>query len=543
MPLALMVAPCCNTVALVTIVFRLSFFFRLIVARTNKGRTRKALTMDNGERNGLLDEQDSASSPPQIDTSDYNADTLTEENVRSPILPSATRRIIHDEHVDSVKRRRELEATTWQRFKPCLLVGGWTFIGSISNLTSPYLTKIKSDQLGGDQRAGEINSLVACVGAVIGLFTASLFGKLVDTYGRRPFFIISATCNLIATALTVFLQERIIVSMIVGAVFGLVQSSFVYAWVADVYSTKMRTQVISILVALGSVAALLMIVTAFLPQETCMLIAFGSTVVGFLYSFLIPESLDEANRLRSEAIVETSNVTGMAAEAKHKTGVHSWEDVFENPFLSMKHLMKSKVMIACVAIMCFYLMAQVGTGDVYMFYLAERINFTPQDNAILIMESGVVQPIVMVLLLPFLMRFLSPVMIIILSLGMLIIELVIVATVWAIWPVYVIGVPVVAMTNMLPPVVTVLIQNAGDERDQGRRMAGLQAFADLSDALGPLLFGLIFGNVSAALVFLPFIICAALAIVPLGLTLRLTKWLNAESREKLAASARNIIPA
>jgi MFS family permease len=447
------------------------------------------------------------------------------------------RAVIEDEAVDLIKQDMEANGTFMQKYKFLMIVGLWVFLSNLQGLTMPFLTKIKSDQLGGDQRAGEIQSIVACVGATVGMFTATVYGQLVDTLGRRPFFILASFVVAINSAMVAFLREHIIVSIIFSAFAGLVQQSYVNASIADVYSTKMRMKAMSILIAVSSFCGVLIIITTFLDEDICAYIAFGSSIIMIIVSLFIPETLTIAQERRVE--VERRLLNDSIFRRQHPDALEPSDIVAseqseirikcENPFAAMTHLVKSKVMLGAVTIFFFYMMAQVGTGDVYMFYLAERINFTEQDNAYVIVESAILQPLVLMVFLPIALKYISPVMIILFSLSMLIAELVTIATLWALWPVFAIGVPLVAFTQLLQPVLTGIVQNAGNERDQGRRMTGLQAFTDFADALGPLLFGLMFGKLDKALVFLPFVVCAGLVVIPVIISLRLNKWMKDEA--------------
>lgn len=451
------------------------------------------------------------------------------------------RAIIEDEAVDLIKQDMETNGTFIQKYKFLMIVGFWVFLTNLQGLNNPFLTKIKADQLGGDQKAGELQSIVACVGATVGMCTATVYGQLVDSWGRRPFFIIASVAIAINSALIAFLRDHIIVSIIFSAVMGLVQQSYINAAIADVYSTKMRIKAMSILISVSAFCGVLIIVTTFLTGDMCAYIAFGSSILTIGVSLWIPETLTIAQERRAEVerrLLNDSIFQRQHPDALEPSNVATSDESdgkvkCENPFAAMAHLAKSKVMLGSVTILFFYMMAQVGTGDVYMFYLAERISFTEKDNAYVIVESALIQPVVIAVLLPIAMKYVSPVMIILFSLCMLIAELVTIATLWALWPVFAIGVPLVAFTQLLVPVLTGIVQNAGNERDQGRRMTGLQAFTDFADAVGPLIFGLMFGNLDKALVFLPFVICAGLVVIPLVITLRLNKWMKEEASARV----------
>ena len=426
---------------------------------------------------------------------------------------SATRRLraqsVVDEDIDHVKELREQNATFWQKYNGAIKVGVFAFLLSLSALTVPFLPERKKDYFGSDKKAALVQSIIDCITALLGLLLASIYGKLCDRYGRRPFFLLLSVVNSLTAASLVLFPNNILITMIVGGLASLVQQSFLFAWLADVYSSKMRMQVVAIISAVSSFSAIFMITTAFVKFHLMSYICLGASALAIAFAFFfIEETLPIERRIKLTS-----------------------SDVLHNPFAAIIALAKSKVAAGLTAILFFFGVAQVGTGDIYMFYLNERIGFTAVDNAYLVCLAGIIEPFFFLVVLPRALRILSPNMMILATLCFLIIELVTIATLWAKWAAFAFGIPVVSFVNLLSPVVFGLLQNTCKASELGQRMAGVQATMDLASAIGPLFFGLLYGNLKNALMFLPFVVCAGLAIPPILIALRLTKWMAEEIGE------------
>ena len=416
------------------------------------------------------------------------------------------------EGLDDEMQKMESDRGCCAKWKNTILLCIWIFLMASSNVVSqPFLITIKKDYFGTDQKAAMIQSIIQCTSAFLGIFIAPSYGKLMDSWGRRPFFLITSAGNCVVLALLYAFQHKIIVYMLASGVMSLMQSSFTLAFVSDSYSSKMRMRVFGIIAAIGNLSILIVVVAIALNDSSvCMLIGLGFSVVALIYTFFVmPETLDQSLRVPITA-----------------------ETLKENPLKAVAHLRKSKVVLSLCAVVSCFLVAQVGTGDVYQFYLNQRLGFTPTDNAILLIEVAIVAPICLLVVLPLLLRYFSPQLTIMIALVMLIAELILIATIWAWWAIFAIVVPVAEITNILLPVVLGLLSAAGSKKDQGRRMAGFQAIMDLMDAIGPLLFGLLYGFLPPNLSFMPFAVAAAFVVPPFLLCFKLSKYLKDEADEK-----------
>lgn len=411
-----------------------------------------------------------------------------------------------DEALDKEKEQREQNLTVRQRYKPAFIIGVFAFLVTVSQLSQPFLPERKKKYFGSDKEAAEIQSIIDCVSAFFGVLLASAYGKLSDRFGRRPFFLLFAFANFVTQATVALVPGNILVAMITNGVAKLVQQSFLFAWLADCYSSKMRMQVVAFISAVGAFSSLFMIATVFMSFQMTAYVCLGISVILMLYAFfVIEETLPEERRIQL-----------------------TLDDVAHNPFAAIVDLAKSKVAAGLTAILFLYSVAQVGTGDIYMFYLNERVGFTSSDNAYLVCGAGITEPIFYLLVLPRMLRLFSPSMIILFTLFALILELVTIVTLWAKWAAFAFGLPIVSFVNLLPPVAFGLLQNTCKASDLGQRMAGVQAALDFASAIGPLFFGLLYGNLTNTLMFLPFVICAALVVPPMFITTRLVKWMKEE---------------
>ena len=211
-------------------------------------------------------------------------------------------------------------------------------------------------------------------------------------------------------------------------------------------------------------------------------------------------------------------------------------DLLHNPFAAMISITKSKLATGLTVMLFFYVISQVGTGDIYFFYLKQRIDFNSNDNIYLALADGVASPFAFLLLLPALLRYVSPAFLATLTLGAIILELIAIATLWAKWAAFAIALPIVLFVALFLPVTLGLVQNSCPADQLGQRLAGVTAVIDLGKAIGPLLFGLIYAHVNNTLIFLPFLLCAVLAIPAIVLSLKVTRWLTEKEHNPTASS-------
>jgi MFS family permease len=439
-------------------------------------------------------------------TNEEEEHTEKKSDGSSVITRQRTLSLADENAIDRQKELKEETAKFWEKYGPGVKVGIFSLLSAVSTLTQPFLPEIKKKYFGSDPKAAQMSSIILAASAVVGMFTASAYGKLSDSYGRRPFFILFALANLLTQASVAFFSDTILVSMVVGGVANLIQGSFMFAWLGDTYSSKMRMQMVAVISAVSSFSALLFITTIFVKFDLMKYICVGAAVlqVVFVY-FFIDESLPPDSR------------TALTAA-----------DVLHNPFGAMLSLAKSKVALGLTTILFFYVISQLGTGDIYMYYLNQRIGFTAVDNAYIACAAGIVEPFFFLFVLPRALRVVSPMLLMTAILCCVILELLIIATLWAKWAAFALALPMVAFVNLMTPVALGLLQNTCSASSLGQRMAGVQAVIDLGSAIGPLFFGLLYAHVNNALIFLPFVVCAVLALPPIFVSLKVNKWIKEE---------------
>ena len=421
-----------------------------------------------------------------------------------PLLPSAP-----SAPTDETK-------TDWTGLKRILIYWG---LYTASMMVIPILPGIKKDYFGDDKTAAMYQSMLDCSVALVGLFTASIYGMLMDSLGRRVFFLIGSAWNMIAIFILLVFYDYIVVFMIVYGSTKIIQVSYAFSMITDLYNAKSRTVAFAAMVAVGGGTAMTSLYVAFASRGSVIAASLVFSAFAFIYAlFSIPETL-------APDLVKPFSLKSL-----------------ENPFASMKELVRSKAVMGCVAIFGFFMIAQVGTGEIYMYYLNDRIDFNDTDNAIAYVESGFLTPIIQLIVFPLLSKRMSSVKIIMVCLASLLVELVMIGAAFAKWPMFAFAVPLLALTQMLVPTVYAILANTGTDEDQGRRMAGITAVSDLCQAIGPLFFGQLYAHSSGWWGILPFALSAGFVFPCVFLTLRIEKWVEETRSTRRMSRMRSTAP-
>jgi DHA1 family tetracycline resistance protein-like MFS transporter len=376
-----------------------------------------------------------------------------------------------------------------KRWKAPLILSVYSFLtGAAGMLTNSLLVKVNSDFFGGDQHAGMVTSIAASVIAAINIFLVTPYGRLIDSVGRRPFFLANAIITVAQYALLAAFPTNPIPFLIAKSVNGLIQSSYQGAFIADLIAPEHRTYAFTIMQGIGMLTMITSLPIGIMSAKTPDLVFFLAAVVcsglGLLFAiFCIPESLARADRTK-----------------------FSIRGAFENPLKGAKVLLDSRALILITVTACLVATADVGTQDIYMYYLNQRVGFTPQDNAIFFVVMSVLSVASLFLLLPILQRYLSSVSILCFSLAANATMMILVATIWARWAVFAVIAPMYAGLVLASPLLDGLITNIGREEDVGKRITAMTAVSDFCNALGPLVFSLLYGLLPAGLVALPFFV-------------------------------------
>jgi MFS family permease len=132
-----------------------------------------------------------------------------------------------------VRSRRGTEAAVvlWPAIRAALFV--FLTVGSYV-ITFPPLVLIKKRYFGSDRQAALAQSLFDGGGALVNLWVTTLYGRLLDAYGRRPFFLAASATTLLAVTSLALFPATPLVFMSVQRLSGLVQGSYLHAHITDI---------------------------------------------------------------------------------------------------------------------------------------------------------------------------------------------------------------------------------------------------------------------------------------------------------------------
>jgi len=393
----------------------------------------------------------------------------------------------------------------FRKWKPLLLVCLFNVLQAVSqNAMLPILPGIKRRYFGGDKEAAFVQTLLIAISAVLGLFTAPLCGSLMDSFGRRPFFLVSSAFYIAPLAVFVTNIDNPLPMMILQAVGGLISGGFVNSYLADCYSPRLRITAFAAMQGVGTLTTVSTVLVFSMSDYGIILLSFSLQISAFLLVlFFIKESLPRARR----------QTFSLAA-------IH-------NPFKAMKSVITSKVILAALAILCVFSVAQSGVGEVYMYYLNERVGFQREDNALLMLGAGIASPFVMFVIVPILTRVfrLRHVTLIMISIVGLAFEMVALCLIFEKWEMYAFGLPSLAIVYVAFPALAAIIANGGPDEEQARRQTGLQAISDLFGALAPVFFGQTYSHLKGDWVMLPFILAGVACVPTFFLACKLRHWI------------------
>jgi DHA1 family tetracycline resistance protein-like MFS transporter len=407
---------------------------------------------------------------------------------------------------------------TLRTYKPAIKVGVFTFLMSVPGiLTQPVLIEAKKDYFGSDQQAALVQSIMDCVTAGVNLLLVVLYGRLLDAVGRRPFFILSALFGVAAYVTLVAFPSTPIIFMLVSEAGNLVQSSFAIAYLSDLATPAQRPKFFALTAAVSTVVLLLGIVNAVVTNMNVRILYLVGAILsgmGLLFAvFFLPESLPKEKRTPLKC-------RGAA-----------------NPLSDVSVMCKSRTLILCTVISVIVDLADIGVGDVYMFYLNQRVGFNEQDMGWLFVELSVIGPVCLLVALPLLLRMLSPSFVMSIALIGNAGVMVIIATIWAKWPIFAFAAPMAGIMAMVTPIIQATVTNTGNEADVARRVTALVAIGDLCSAIGPLPFGLLYAKLQGTLTAVPFFVSCGLCVLAAYLATRIAPAVESDVRVELLEEA------
>jgi predicted MFS family arabinose efflux permease len=380
-----------------------------------------------------------------------------------------------------------------QRYRVAIVIGFFAALTAAPSLfISPSMIEIKRRYFGSDRHAAAVQSMVDCVFALFNAAAAPFIGRLFDAFGRKPFFLLQGTVVMLACVAAVFSTENPVPWMAGKAIASTIQASYQMVLIADVFTPEYRSRALAVRLAAGFTIALSGVVIAVLQLSDGVSFACAAVLaaasVPYAF-FLITESLPAERR------VPVSRSGG------------------GNPFKGIGILFASPTMICCTIIICLVGTAMVGTGEVWQFYLNQRLGFTSTDLRVMGTMDGIAVPFALLVMLPVLLRFFTPVMVVFIGIAGCLAMIVFMATAWAKWVIFGIVVPMGMFAVFLTPVLLGVISNSGDPADLAKRFAAITAVGDLCGAVGPLIFGLMYGALPPALSALPFAFAAVLLVI------------------------------
>ena len=282
-------------------------------------------------------------------------------------------------------------AKFWSVWKYLFVMIGFLMLRGISGaVLGPILPGVKREYFGGDKTAAFWTTLLNAISSVIGLVLCPISGYAMDYFGRRPFFLGATLVNLVPPILLLCFYPNPVPFMIASCLANLVSSSYGAVWIADKFrSDKTRMMAFSFVAGAGSFPTIAGFLCVGVPDMILAVVSvvFSALALIFAY-FFIEESLPK-EKLRGGMVTETittlnADGTETSTESAPMYQKFDWSLV-QNPFSAMKAVLNSKIPIVTVCIMGIVSVSQTGVGEVYFYYLNERVGFNKVDNAFIML--------------------------------------------------------------------------------------------------------------------------------------------------------------
>jgi DHA1 family tetracycline resistance protein-like MFS transporter len=380
------------------------------------------------------------------------------------------------------------------KWKAPLLLAVFIFLSNApSMLTSALMIKVNKDYFGSDQRAGLITSILVSFIAAINLFMVTPYGRLIDTLGRRPFFIAFGVMTVVQFALLVAFQRNPVPYLIAMSVGTLIQQSYQSAFIADCVPAHERGFAFNIVQGFGSLSMFCALPIGVINAPDWVFFVAGVvfSVLSLLFAiFCIPESLPHERREK-----------------------FSWRHTIENPLKGTKILLSSRGLVVITAAACLVTLADIGTLDIAMYYLNDRVGFSPQDIGIFYAEMGVLSLVSLFVLYPIARKRVSTLNMLRFSMACNAVMDLVSAVVWARWLVFALIAPIYAGVTLWWPLLATLVSTMGPDEDVGKRITATTALTDFCRAAGPLLFSLLYGLLPKRLENVAFFLACGLSCI------------------------------
>jgi DHA1 family tetracycline resistance protein-like MFS transporter len=379
----------------------------------------------------------------------------------------------------------------WPKFRFAVTVGVFAIIlSSPCVLMAPTMIEVKRNYFGGDRRAAMVQGIVDCGIALINLIAAPAVGRVLDRFGRRPGFLLQPTILAFAALAACLTPTNPVPYMALSAVAAFVQNSYVITAISDVTMPEHRTHMFAVVQAMAMVGTLIgggFSAAKFSDAANFGFAACCCAAAAVYAFFFIPETLPADRR------------TAMTLDGL-------------NPIHGFGILLRSRALRISVVLMALVGTAMTGFGDVWMFYLNDKLQFTRDDLTHLMMLGGLTAPIALLVVLPQAIKRFQPVAILVAALLMTVLLILGVALAWSKLLVFAL-VPLSAAPQVVFLILTSVVANGGTPDLLARRLAAFTAINDLCGAIGPLVFGVAIGTLPKSMMSIPMVVAAALVFV------------------------------
>lgn len=413
------------------------------------------------------------------------------------------------------------KSRTWRQWcsfmTPAFKVLGFVFLNNFAKvLLGSLIPFVLSDYFGSKREAAMVQTVSDAVRAFIGVLFVPIYGNLLDTIGRHPFFILNASLWALPAAFYIAIPSTPIFYLFFYEVASVFSTSYYLAFIADCYpDSRDRAKAFAIVDGGSLMAYLLAFIGTLVSKETVAWITLGLVLLRVPYAcFLFSETLD-----------------------KHQRKSFSCALFKVNPISAVRVITRNKVLKAVTIVVAGFLITTVGNLEISSYYLQQRLDWTKDDAFLSLVVTGLVAPFLLLVVYPLLSKCVRPSRISAMAYLALMVGTLILVVATAKWQVFAFFVPLSCATNLGFPALLGVFSNAGEGADQGRRLTGIGAVIDFTFAMVPLAIGQMFHALPRTLNWLPFSLCL-LASLP-GFIICfffLPKWIAADRKETLAKS-------
>ena len=455
-------------------------------------------------------------------------------------VPDEATRLLHqvcdeDDEYDfgltAEELEREVEASlqnkeappdrTWAEWfvfmKPAMLIVFWAFCKNVSStLISPMVPFLLKDYYNGDKaQAAQIQTIFDATRAFIAALLVPIYGNILDNVGRKPFFIFAAIASTLPPAFLIAIPRNPLWYMFFSEVSQVFSVTYTLAYIADCYEERDRAKVFAVVDGVQALGSLMAIGAQFMSQDAIIVVALTFVLIRVPFAlFVIPETLNKQQR-------KPFSVKYLKA----------------HPLKAIRVITKNKVMLALTFIVGCLLITAVGIADITSYFLQQRVNWTQDDGFSFTVENGLLQPFSLLIVYPLVAKYVKPERLILLAFICLDLDLIVLIFLYQKWQVFALMGPLGVTLSLGVPALVGIFSNAGEQGNQGQRMAGISAVMDLINAFAPLGIGIMFAHLSESLNWIPFAICLGLsipAIIMLGCCL--SRWVLEDRAIVLAKS-------